>query len=206
MDTSIKTILCFGDSNTWGYIPGSDKKRYPKGVRWTSVLQNLLGASYEVISEGLSGRVIKSSKASPHKNGMSYILPCLLSHDPVDTVILMLGTNDVKHKYELSPEDIAKNLEEKISIIKNSEIENRDEVKIIIVCPPPIVEAQNEWHHLFNMDAMVHLQKHYRDVAVKYGCAYINAGEYISSSPLDGVHFDEKAHLKLAEVLKEIIL
>ena len=206
MNTSIKTILCFGDSNTWGYIPGTDGKRYPRGVRWTSVLQNLLGSSYEVISEGLPGRVIASSKASAHKNGMSYILPCLLSHDPVDTVILMLGTNDVKHKYGFTAEDIAKNLEEKILILKNADVENKNEIKIVIVCPPPIVEAQNGWHDLFNMDAMVHLQKHYRDVAVTYGCAFVNAGEYISSSPLDGIHFDEEGHKKLAEVLQGIIL
>jgi lysophospholipase L1-like esterase len=201
MSDSIKTILCFGDSNTWGHIPGSEQKRYSRDIRWTSLLQKYLGSSFEIITEGLPGRVIKSDKARVHKNGMSYILPCILSHMPVDTIILMLGTNDVKHKYELTAQDIAHNLEEKIKVIKGI-----DSINVIVICPPPVVHAQNGWHELFNIPTMVELQKLYKEVAEKYNCMYINAGDYVSSSPIDGVHLDEGAHQKLAEVLKDKIL
>lgn len=204
MRETIKTILCFGDSNTWGYIPGSEEMRYSRDIRWTSILQKLLGESYEVISEGLPGRVIKSSKAKAYKNGIEYILPCLLSHSPVDSVVLMLGTNDVKHKYELSAQDIANNLEEKINIIRS--IEHGDSINIVIICPAPVVHAQNGWHEIFNMNTMVELQKLYKDVAERNHCKFINAGDYVSSSPIDGVHLDEGAHQKIAEVLKDKIL
>jgi lysophospholipase L1-like esterase len=201
MSDSIKTILCFGDSNTWGYVPGSEEVRYSRDIRWTSILQKLLGSSFEVISEGLPGRVIKSDKARVHKNGMTYILPCLLSHMPVDTVVLMLGTNDVKYKYELTAQDIANNLEEKINVIKGV-----GGIDIVVVCPPPVMHAQNGWHEIFNMNTMVELQKLYKEVAEKNNCKFINAGDYVTSSPLDGVHLDEGAHQKLAEVLKDKIL
>ncbi len=200
MSDSVKTILCFGDSNTWGHIPGSEEKRYSRDIRWTSLLQKYLGPSFEVISEGLPGRAIKSDKAKIHKNGMSYVLPCLLSHMPVDTVILMLGTNDVKHKYELTAQDIAGNLEEKINVIKGV-----GGINIIVICPPPVIQAQNGWHELFNMNTMVELQKLYKEVAEKYNCRFINAGDYVSASPIDGIHLDVDAHRKLAEVLGGVL-
>ena len=89
-------ILCYGDSNTWGYIPGSDHKRYSKQERWTGILSEMLGDSYEVIEEGLNSRTLISNDTRSGKegrNGFDYLLPCLDSHDPIDLVIIMLGTN-----------------------------------------------------------------------------------------------------------------
>jgi lysophospholipase L1-like esterase len=127
---SAKTVLCYGDSNTWGNIPKSDL-RFPRDVRWPSVLQSFLGDDYEVISEGLCGRTLKSDIVSPEKNGIKYILPCILSSEPLDWVIIMLGSNDVKDKYCLTPQDIARNLEETISIIKNADISNKENLKLL---------------------------------------------------------------------------
>ena len=94
--TLLKNILCFGDSNTWGYAPVTGE-RYPGHVRWTGVLQSCLGDDYFVIEEGLNGRTtVHNEPLRPHRNGAS-LLPVLLeSHSPLDLVIVMLGTNDLK--------------------------------------------------------------------------------------------------------------
>ena len=105
----MKTILCYGDSNTWGYDPVS-QDRYPPTQRWVSVLARELGPEYQVIAEGLNGRttVWPDPVEGEHKNGKAYLLPCLESHHPLDLVVLMLGTNDLKHRFGLSAWDIAR--------------------------------------------------------------------------------------------------
>lgn len=99
----MKSILCYGDSNTYGLMPDSPD-RYPRDVRWTGILQKKLGEDYYVIEEGLSGRTtLWDDPIEEHKNGKKYLLPCLDSHKPVDLVILMLGTNDLKTRFSLTP-------------------------------------------------------------------------------------------------------
>lgn len=108
-------ILCYGDSNTWGYISGSDHQRYGNSERWTKVLANLLGDKFEIIEEGLNSRTLISNDPRPGKegkNGYEYLIPCLDSHDPIDLVILMLGTNELKYTYNKTPEEIGNLLEE----------------------------------------------------------------------------------------------
>ena len=81
----MKVILCYGDSNTWGYDPVS-QERLPRQVRWTGVLAQELGAGYYAIEEGLSGRmtVWQDPVEGLHKNGRTYLTPCLVSHQPID--------------------------------------------------------------------------------------------------------------------------
>jgi lysophospholipase L1-like esterase len=93
----MKRILCYGDSNTWGYISGSDHLRYNSNERWTKLLQKKLGQSFEIIEEGLNSRTLFSNDDRPGKegrNGFTYLKPCMDSHDKFDTIIIMLGTND----------------------------------------------------------------------------------------------------------------
>ena len=107
----MKSILCYGDSNTYGLMPDSPD-RYPRDVRWTGILQKKLGEDYYVIEEGLSGRTtLWDDPIEEHKNGKKYLLPCLDSHKPVDLVILMLGTNDLKTRFSLTPFDIGASVE-----------------------------------------------------------------------------------------------
>lgn len=202
-----KTILCYGDSNTWGNVPNSDL-RYPRGVRWPSALQNILGEEYEVISEGLCGRALKSDIAPAEKNGITYIQPCVESHDPLDLIVIMLGTNDVKDKYKLSPEDIASNLKETILIIRSADIVNKDNVKILVVCPAEVSISENGWHEGYfkeGMEKSRKLPELYKKVADETGCLFLNVGDYVKVSGIDGVHLDEAGHLKLAEVLADNI-
>src|SRR6266542_4369683 len=102
-----RTILCFGDSNTWGYPPGGGE-RLPRDIRWPGALQRLLGKGYHVIEEGLNGRT--ATVEHPWVEGRSsrpYLLPCCRSHAPLDLVIIYLGTNDLADRYQLSAADIA---------------------------------------------------------------------------------------------------
>lgn len=105
------TIVCFGDSNTWGYDPAT-RGRYPPRVRWVGVLAAELEAKrpgvFTVIAEGQNGRTtLWDDPIEGHKNGGSYLLPCLETHHPVDLLVIMLGTNDLKARFGLTPWDIA---------------------------------------------------------------------------------------------------
>ncbi len=104
-----KRILCFGDSYTWGYIPWSNHERFSENIRFPKKLQELLGEKFEIIEEWLNSRTLNSEDERPWKqgrNGSSYLIPCLDSHDPLNLVILLLGTNELKHIYQNSPEQI----------------------------------------------------------------------------------------------------
>src|SRR5688572_13370016 len=108
----MKTILCFGDSNTWGYVPGTGK-RYPRSERWPGVLQETLGNEFLIIEEGLNARTTTMDdpiRGGAIKNGLTYLRPCLESHAPIDLVLLLLGTNDLKHRFGLSAYDVAANV------------------------------------------------------------------------------------------------
>ena len=96
------TVLCYGDSNTYGYIPETGM-RYPRDIRYPGRLQLLLGEDYAVIEEGCNGRTtIHDDPIDGWKNGLDYLKPCLNSHKPVDIVILMLGSNDLKETFHLT--------------------------------------------------------------------------------------------------------
>ena len=103
----MRTVLCYGDSNTWGYDPAT-RTRYPPHVRWTGVLATRLGAEYRVVEEGLNGRTTRwDDPIEPGRNGLTYLRPCIESHQPLDVIIIMLGTNDLKRRFDLSASDIA---------------------------------------------------------------------------------------------------
>lgn len=108
-------ILCYGDSNTWGYISGSNHERYGNKERWTKILAESLGNDFEIIEEGLNSRTLTSNDTrlgKEGKNGYEYLIPCLDTHDPIDLVILMLGTNELKATYNKTAKEIGNILEE----------------------------------------------------------------------------------------------
>ena len=132
-------ILCFGDSLTWGYHPVK-RTRYGEEERWTGILQELLGEEYKVIEEGQNSRTIATEDPTEgEKNGLAYILPCLESQRPLDLMILMLGTNDMKRKYGYSAEDIAGEMErflEKVWVYNHFHL--ADDMKILLMSPPVV--------------------------------------------------------------------
>lgn len=198
----MKTILCYGDSNTWGYNP-ADQGRYPLEQRWVSVLAIELGAEYHLIAEGLNGRttVWPDPVEGEYKSGKSYLLPCLESHHPLDLVVLMLGTNDLKHRFGQSAWDIAHGAGALVELILRSDF-GRDgrAPQVLLVAPPPTCVAGTLFAEFFAGadETSRDLAWHYRLVAEELACHFLDAGAVIVSSKLDGIHFDAGELPKLA--------
>ncbi len=206
-----KRILCYGDSNTWGYISGSDHQRYNKKERWPRILQSLLEENYEIIEEGLNSRTLISNDPRPGKegkNGSEYLIPCLDTHDPIDLVILMLGTNELKFNYNKTPEGIGEILEEyfvKKILNRKSQFTGKYP-KLLIVTPPLVNEFADERTSIKYKDASEKskkLNEIYEEVAKRNNCYFISNDKL--EVGIDGVHLTKESHKILAEILKEKI-
>ena len=144
MSDKIK-ILCYGDSNTWGFIPGTDHQRFSKEERWPGVLQRMLGDKYEIIEEGLNSRTLVSVDKRRDREGRcgaDYLLPCLDTHDPIDLVIIMLGTNELKTEFYRNPKEIGEIFEELFvkKIITRQSVCRKTYPKLLVVAPPVITK------------------------------------------------------------------
>ena len=135
----MKTVLCYGDSNTWGWNP-IDSSRYARDDRWPEVLQQGLGDGYAVISEGMPGRTtVWTDYVEGHMSGKDYLLPCLNSHKPIDLVILFLGTNDLKRRFGVTAFDIAESVGLLVKLIQSSESgPDGNSPQVLIMIPPPL--------------------------------------------------------------------
>ncbi|MFZ2836329.1 GDSL-like Lipase/Acylhydrolase [compost metagenome] len=142
------SILCYGDSNTYGQKPDRSG-RFAANERWTGVLQEELGDTYYVIEEGLGGRTTDLEHPNlnkPGRNGLTYFKACLESHSPVDVIIIMLGTNDLKTRYERSVDQIADAIEQYVDYINTSYADYPTKPKIVIVSPPYMNDAMPLFH------------------------------------------------------------
>ena len=205
------SVLCFGDSNTYGYNPANGF-RYPESIRWTARLQKLLGEDYKVIEEGCNGRTtVFDDPIEGWKKGLDYLKPCLNTHKPVDIVILMLGSNDLKEVFHASAQDIAKGAETLVNVIIEFTKEKQGFVpKIVLVSPPEIGEGISDSPFFGNfsenaIERSRQFPEYYKKVAEDNGCIFVNAAEHIQASPLDSLHLSPEAHSKLAEVFCEVI-
>ncbi len=209
---SMKNILCFGDSNTWGYNP-ADGSRFPHDVRWTGVLKRLLGESCNVIEEGLSGRTtVFDDKVEEGRCGRNVVSILLWSHMPLDMVVVMLGTNDMKKRFAATPLDSALGLELIIKDMKRSEAGLGGRApEILVISPVPMSDGWMEGSNgeeMFGMQATVKskgLARHYRDVAERQGCHFLDAGKVIRVSEIDCIHFEAEGHEKLAHAIAKKI-
>ncbi|MFA6467000.1 MAG: GDSL-type esterase/lipase family protein [Patescibacteria group bacterium] len=201
-----KTVICYGDSNTWGANPFKDE-RLPANVRWTGVLQDILGKEYEVISEGLFGRTfIAEDPNKPYKCGITHLKSILATNKPIDIIIVMLGTNDLKNTYGLSVADIANHLKQTIEFIKK-ELEG-DDSQILVICPPPVVNPSSKELDKRLVDAPKNsllLPPLYEKVAKDLGCLYLDAGKFINLENTDGYHMASEHHKILGEKVASVI-
>jgi lysophospholipase L1-like esterase len=201
----VHEILCFGDSNTWGYDPVS-KGRFPNDVRWTGVLQAALGPEFRVLEEGLNGRTtVWEDPVEGDKMGKRHLLPCLESQAPLDLVILMLGTNDTKKRYSAPPSDIAAGVGVLLDIIARSAAGRKGAAPpVLLMCPAPLVTL-TEFSEMFEggIEKSRALAPLYADLAKTRGCAFFDAGTVVKCSAIDGVHFDRAAHRSLGEAVAE---
>lgn len=210
MSAQPRVILCYGDSNTWGQIPGSEE-RFSSQVRWTGVLAKELGSGYQVIEEGLCSRTtLWDDPIGGYKNGRDYLIPCLESHKPIDLVVLMLGTNDLKLRFSVSAYDIAASIAVLVEIIQKSATGVGNQPPQVLLIAPPPLGLLTEYNEMYEggLAKSQKLGAYYRQVAEQYRCAFLDAGQVIVSSDLDGVHFDADQHSRLGKAvagkLKEI--
>lgn len=208
----MKSVLCYGDSNTWGAIPVAswDKiGRFGPDERWTGVTQKKLGADWEVIAEGLPARttVVEDVVDGAHFSGLNYLKPCLLSHTPLDFVVLMLGTNDLKRRLNLVAEDVASGVDRLLKEIKFSDTVVGGLASVLLVCPPPL-KVTGVFNTMFEGGdtKSAQLTPYLKEIAQSHGTAFMDAGDIIQSSDIDGIHFDADQHKLLGEAVAEKLL
>ncbi len=198
-------VLCYGDSNTWGYR-GSDAKRFGRDVRWTGILRQHLCDEYEVVEEGLNGRTtVWDDPIEGSRNGETYLVPCLETHAPMDLVVIMLGTNDLKMRFSLSAYDIAAGMEKLINIIEKSESGiDGSAPKILLLCPAPIGKL-TDFADMFTggLEKSRKLAGYYKDIAQRHGCGFIDVSSVAQTCDDDGIHFDEKAHTAIGNAVAQ---
>ena len=196
----MKSVLAFGDSNTWGLIPGSrNNDRYPFDVRWTGILQNSC-RSVHIIEEGLCGRTTASEdELKPDRKGVSALPVILKRYNPLDAVILLLGTNDCKSAFHASPEKIGKGIELCLDEIEEYLLP----CEILLVSPAVLGEDvwKPEKDPEFGKESAAisrALKAEYRKIARKRGTAFLDASDYVHVNAADSEHLDEEGHRILA--------
>jgi len=212
MTMTQKTVLCYGDSNTHGTRPMTRPgvlERFDREERWTGVLAQTLGAGWKIVEEGLPARttVHDDPIEGRHKNGLSYLRPCLESHLPVDVVVLMLGTNDLKARFSVTPADIAISVGALLAELAacNAGPAGKSP-KVVLMAPAPIVEV-SFLGEIFVGGAVKSRQLAglYEQVARNAGTLFLDVGKVIEVSPVDGVHFSADQHRVLGERLAEVL-
>lgn len=209
----IKSVLCFGDSNTYGAVPTLarvGRHRFSIDRRWPGVMRRQLGDGWEVVEEGQPSRttVHDDPIEGAHKSGLRALPICLESHMPLEVVILMLGTNDLKHRFGVTPGDISDSIEVLAKFVRQSEAgQGGVAPSLIIVAPPPMQEV--DWlgeMFLGGAEKSAHLPALLRDASLRVGAQFLDAGEIVESSSVDGIHLDSDAHRILGIELAKIVL
>lgn len=207
-----KRILCFGDSNTWGYIPGTKHNRYNANVRWTGVLQDILGLGFEVIEEGLNSRgIVKGDNriGKEQRSAMEYILACLDSHDPLDYVIICLGANELKSEFKLSADEVGKNMKQLISTIQSRPSQSREQKpEILIVVPAKINEtapyAIKDGKFIGAYTKSIELKEVLLKIGKENNCRVLDIQNDLKTGE-DGVHLLEESHYLLGKSLADFL-
>jgi len=197
----MRTIVCFGDSNTHG-ANAEDGARLPRDVRWPGVLRRELGDGFEVVEEGLNARTtVWDTPTTEGRVGSDYLLPCLWSHEPVDLVIIMLGTNDLKATFGLTAPEIAAGAGRLVDLAQRSLAGPGDtSPRVLLMSPPPLapMTAKSElWGFGESLEMSAELGRLYALTASLKGAHFLDAGSVIETSPRDGVHFEPEAHAAL---------
>jgi len=211
----MKTILCFGDSNTWGFDPASIASpfpvRHPLELRWTGVLARELGADYRIIEEGQNGRTtVHHDPFNIARRGIDYLPACLESHKPIDILVMMLGSNDLKAVFNVPPSEVASGAGVLARMIVTSQAgPNNLAPRLLLICPPPVGDLT---HLPLLADKIqngtarsLQLPQHFEALAKAFGCAYLNSQAIVKPSRHDGIHLDAPEHAKLGLAIAQQI-
>ncbi|MFH1505826.1 MAG: GDSL-type esterase/lipase family protein [archaeon] len=201
-------ILCFGDSNVWGLNTGRTRTRLTE--RFPKVLQKLLRQDYEVIEEGLYSRTISSDDTRPNRegrNGSKYLIPCLDSHDPLDLVVLMIGTAELKEMFNKTPEEVGELLEEHmVKVVLNRKSILKEKKPKVLIIAPPVIDETTEWastRYLGGTEKSKKISEIFSKIAEKNSCLFLDASQLETWT--DGVHITKESHKKLAAMIVEKI-
>ena len=201
----MKKILCYGDSNTFGYNP-CDASRYDEHTRWTAILQNILGDEYEVIEQGMCDRTgIADNDKGLAFSAQKHFPACMFEVKEVDILVLWLGTNDLQFKYNLPLEKIEKGLEKLIKIAQdNTE-------KIVLI--PSVELSDNILDGYFrcqfdNISVLKskEMSKIFTKLSEIYNLEYFDINKFVKPSETDGLHYDAEGHRIIAQKLSEFLL
>ena len=205
----MKNILCFGDSNTWGYVPGTGA-RFDLDTRWTGVLQAELGADYRVIEDGQNARTsVYEDPWSPWRLGAEALPIELVAQKPLDLLVLMIGTNDLKFTDAYGAAKGAERLIDLANMVqarKESSPVFPNGVKVLLVSPielHPVVEGDPFGTLRNGVGESRKFAMYYRHIAEAHGAAFFDAASVASPSETDGVHMDPPSHRALGRALAE---
>ena len=203
----MRTVLCYGDSNTHGQVPGGTLlDRYPYDMRWPGVLARELGGSWHVIEEGLSGRTTVRDDPIEGliKNGRTYLRPCMMSHAPLDLIMIMLGTNDLKARFGQPASEVAMGIGCLVHDIKELLPGPGGSCpEILVVAPPPMLDDIKEWEQIFKNapPKSRELALEFEIIADSLEVHFFDAGAVVGCDPLDGFHINHQAHERLGVAL-----
>ena len=208
-------IMCYGDSNTWGFTQRPAVKRYPADVRWTGVVQKELGNKYCIIEEGLSSRTAGADNydnglneaiaGELNFNGRPTFMPLLKSHIPLDVVVIMLGTNDIKVKFHLTPEQVTAHVEKLVQMVNLScdpekEWYGYGVPKVLVVAPVAIMATKSSFSA--KNAASRELGPLFKEMAARNHVDFLDANDYVQVPGMpDGIHLTANQHKVLGKAI-----
>lgn len=205
-----KTVLCYGDSLTWGFDPEGGA-RHALEDRWPSVLQAELGGAAHVVADGLNGRTtaFDDHVAGADRNGARILPTVLMTHAPIDLVVIMLGANDMKPFVNGRAIGAKQGMERLIDIVRGHDYPlPQPAPAILLVAPPPLCATENaDFTAMFDggVAESPKLAKHYAELAELRGCGFFEAGTVARTSPLDGVHLDAENTRAIGAALAPVV-
>jgi lysophospholipase L1-like esterase len=202
-------ILTFGDSNTHGSPPVQGQARLSRDQRWPCIMHRQLGEGWHLVEEGHGGRttVHEDPIEGRHKNGIAALPLLIESHSPIDVITIMLGTNDLKSRFSLEPEDIAQSIGVLVQCVRTVGAAAGHVPRILIIAPPPILETgPYQGHFRGGAAKSARLGPLIATIAAAQGTGFLDAGTVIESSRIDGIHFDEVQHGKLGKAVAAAVL
>lgn len=204
MDIS-KTIMVYGDSMSWGIVPGS-RNRLPFDKRWPGVMQHVLGSQYRVIEECLNGRTTRyEDRNRPGRQGTKYLPMLLASHSPVDLLIIMLGINDFQDAIGAPAQQSAEGLYRLVKVALAQQPEPMTApAKILVIIQPEIQQPLGPMAEKFSgFSRGADSEQHYGEALAELDVQMLYASAHVSLSTVDGVHLDAPEHRTLGNVVAE---
>ena len=205
-------VLCFGDSNTFGTAPMAtrdEERRWPPAQRWPGVLQGETGAAWRVVEEGLPGRTLVGPDPveGADRHALHYLPACLQSHRPLAAIVVMLGTNDLKARFQVQARDLAGGLHALLDTLAQHRRPDAPEPRVLVISPPPVVEVGCLAAMFSGAESRgALLAPALSAVCTARGVDFLDAAGLIAVSPVDGVHLDADAHGVLGRAVARWLL